>query len=154
MFCSEIQWNNVDIFQLDVLLDILFGLVREWEDVDVFVFVNLFVVVVLQFRVLIFWILVMEVVMERVNLFFSVGFFFVMVCIIEGGIKIVFVQCLFQVFSFYNIGMFCVVVYEWINFYCYVFWVFMYQQFVVVGFSSMIVEFIYFVEFLVGIDMQ
>lgn len=154
MFSGQIQWYDFNIFQIDVLLDIQFGLVGEWEDVDVFVFVNLVVVVVLQFWMLIFWVLVVEMVVEGVDVFFCVGFFFVVMCVVECGVKVVFVQCLFQVFGFYDIGMFGVVVDKWVDVYCYFFWVFMYQQFIVVGFGGLVVEFIYFMEFLVGIDVQ
>lgn len=48
----------------------------------------------------------MEAVTERVNSLFSAGFLFVTARTTEGGIKTVFVQRLFQAFSFHNIGMF------------------------------------------------
>ncbi len=43
-FSGEIQRNNIDIFQPDVLPDVLFGPVRERENADAFAFVNLSVV--------------------------------------------------------------------------------------------------------------
>ncbi|STL56180.1 Uncharacterised protein [Escherichia coli] len=95
-FRSEIQRHNVDIFQPDVLPDILLGPVREREDADAFAFVNLPVVVVPQLWALIFRIPAMEAVTERVDSLFSAGFLFVTARTTEGGIKTVFVQRLFQ----------------------------------------------------------
>lgn len=34
VFGGEVQWDDWDVFQVDVLLDVQFGLVGQWEDVD------------------------------------------------------------------------------------------------------------------------
>ena len=96
----------------------------------------------------------MEAVTERVDSLFSAGFLFVTARTTEGGIKTVFVQRLFQAFSFHNIGMFRAAMNEWINPHRHAFRVFMHQQLAAVGFRRTIAELIHLAEFPAGIDMQ
>lgn len=44
----------------DVLLYVYFGLVGEWENVEVFVVVFVIVEKILEFRMLVFWVLLVE----------------------------------------------------------------------------------------------
>lgn len=91
-FSSQIQRHDVDVFQPDVLPDILLCPVGEREDAYTFAFINLTVIVTPQLWPLIFRVPAMETVTKGVNTFFRAGFFLIAPRAAERGIKTVLIQ--------------------------------------------------------------
>lgn len=93
-FCCKVQWHDIDIFSLDVLPDIGFCPVRNWEYTDTLSLMNLGIIKFPHLRSLILRIPRMVLITEREDSFFGTGLFLVTTSTTKCSSKSVFIQCL------------------------------------------------------------